>query len=99
MMWRVKLLLRAEEDLLDIWLSIALHNEAAADRLLDQIKERWYLLADHPHAGPARDDIASGIRHLVIGEYLTFYRIVDGAVEILRVLHGRRDISGTDIGP
>lgn len=99
MTWRVKPQLRAEEDLLDIWLSIALHNEAAADRLLDQIKEHWYLLADHPHAGPARDDIAPGVRHLVIGEYLTLYRIVDGVVEILRVLHGRRHIADTDIGP
>jgi toxin ParE1/3/4 len=67
--------------------------------LLDQIKERWRLLADHPYAGPSRDDIAPGVRHLVIGEYLTLYRVTDDTVEILRVLHGRRYITGSDIGP
>jgi toxin ParE1/3/4 len=41
----------------------------------------------------ARDDIAPGIRHLVSGEYLTLYRLTGGAVEIIRVLHGRRKIS------
>ena len=32
-----------------------------------------------------------GIRHLVIGEYVAFYRVGEDSVEILRVLHGRRN--------
>jgi toxin ParE1/3/4 len=50
-------------------------------------------------AGPVRDDVAPGIRHLVMNEYLIFYRVLDEEVEILRVLHGRRHITGSDIGP
>jgi toxin ParE1/3/4 len=54
-------------------------------------------LAAFPHSGAPRDDIAAGIRHIVVGEYLTFYRVDPEAVEILRVLHGRRNIDRNEI--
>jgi len=37
------------------------------------------------------------VRHLVVGEYVTFYRAGENAVEILRVLHGRRKIDASDL--
>lgn len=83
---------RADEDLIAIWLEIAADNPIAADRVLDAIEARWQQLAQHPHSGLARDDIAPGIRHLVAGQYLTLYRILDDGVEIVRVLNGRRTI-------
>lgn len=84
---------RADEDLIEIWSCIAVENMSAADRVLDAIEARWDNLARHPYSGVARDDIAPGIRHLVSGEYLTLYRLSDSAIEIVRVLHGRRKIS------
>lgn len=89
---------RADEDLIEIWLHITTENPVAADRVLDAIEARWQQLAYHPRSGIARDDIAEGVRHLVIGQYLTLYRVVAGendavvGIEILRVLHGRRDL-------
>jgi len=83
---------RADEDLIDIWVSIATDDPGAADRVLDAIERRWGLLARYPYSGVARDDIAPGIRHLIAGQYLTFYRITAGGIEIVRVLHGRRRI-------
>ena len=35
---------QAEEDLIDIWLYIAQDNPGAADRLLDEIEEKFFLL-------------------------------------------------------
>ena len=87
---------RAEEDLIAIWLHVARDNEAAADRLLDRIEARWQQLATYPHSGASRDDIAPGIRHLIVGEYLILYRAGEDAIEIVRVLHGRRDIGADD---
>ncbi|MFW8643207.1 type II toxin-antitoxin system ParD family antitoxin [Rhizobium beringeri] len=87
---------RADEDLMEIWSYIAVDNISAADRVLDAIEARWDNLARHPYSGVARDDIAPGIRHLVSGEYLTLYRLRGGAIEIVRVLHGRRKISSKD---
>jgi toxin ParE1/3/4 len=70
----------AEDDLIAIWQHIARDSEAAADRLLDRFEARWQQLATYPYSGARRDDIAPGIRHLVIGEYLTLYRVREDAV-------------------
>jgi toxin ParE1/3/4 len=87
---------QAEEDLISIWLFIAQDSPAAADRMLDRIASRWALLAEHPYSGMARDDIAPGIRHVVVGQYVTLYRVAD-RVEILRVLHGKRSMTADDV--
>ncbi|MDR2856776.1 MAG: type II toxin-antitoxin system RelE/ParE family toxin [Novosphingobium sp.] len=83
---------RADEDLIEIWTHIAADNPDAADRVLDAIEARWLQLARYPRSGMARDDIAPGIRHLVLGQYLTLYHVAAEGVEIIRVLHGRRRI-------
>jgi len=85
---------RADEDLIDIWVSIAIESPAAADRVLDAIQRRWQQLSLYPYSGVARDDIAPGIRCLVAGNYLTLYRVAADAIWIIRVLHGRRKIGG-----
>lgn len=83
---------RTDEDLIDIWTSIAADNPGAADRVLDAIERRWQQLALQPLSGMARDDIEPGLRHLIAGQYLTLYRFNDHGIEIIRVLHGRRNI-------
>jgi toxin ParE1/3/4 len=85
---------RARQDLVDIWRYVAADDPAAADRLLDALDDKCGLLAQHPHLGPARDDIRQGLRYLVHGDYLILYRIVGPDVEIVRVVHARRDVSG-----
>ncbi|MER9230960.1 type II toxin-antitoxin system RelE/ParE family toxin [Mesorhizobium sp. M0622] len=87
----------AEEDLIAIWIHVAQDNEAAADRLLDRIEARWQQVATYPFSGAPREDIATGIRHLIVGEYLTLYRVSEEAIEIVRVLHGRRKIEAGDL--
>jgi toxin ParE1/3/4 len=56
------------------------------------------LLTLHPFSGAPRDDMAPGIRHLVVGDYLTLYRVRGDAIEIVRVLHGHRNIEADDLG-
>jgi toxin ParE1/3/4 len=81
---------RAEEDLLDIWLYIAVDNPQAADRLVDRLDSACARLAAHPLSGPSREDIGAGVRHLVVENYLILYRYDGKAVEIVRILHGQR---------
>lgn len=83
---------KAQEDLIEIWVFIAQDDPSAADRHLDRLEEICGLLADSPRIGPARDDIREGMRYFVVDEYLIFYRIVDESIEVVRVLHGRREI-------
>jgi toxin ParE1/3/4 len=83
---------KAQDDLLEIWLHIAKDNVAAADRLLDRIASRCAGLADFPEIGPAREDIGRGVRVLTVGNYLVLYRANRERVDIVRVVHGARDL-------
>ncbi|MBI4031035.1 MAG: type II toxin-antitoxin system RelE/ParE family toxin [Proteobacteria bacterium] len=83
---------KAEEDLLDIWLYIAADNPDAADRVLDDIDSKFRLLSDNPEIGPARPDIAPEFRYFPVGSYLILYRLLKGNVEIVRVVHGMRNL-------
>ena len=64
----------------------------AADRWLDTLEEKLSLLADNPLMGPARPDIAPGLRYHPAGNYRLLYRIVSGGIEVVRVVHGARDL-------
>jgi toxin ParE1/3/4 len=83
----------AERDLIDIWTYIATDNPDAADRLLDAIGERIRHLLDQPRMGRMRPDIAADARFLPIGNYVVLYRLTDEVVEIVRVVHGARDVT------
>ena len=87
---------RAERDLIDIWLYVAVHSPDAADRLLDRIEERSGQLSRFPYSGVSRDDLLTGLRQLVVGRYLVFHKVSDANVDIVRVLNGRRDLSAED---
>lgn len=49
-------------------------------------------LAEYPLLGPARPDIAPDLRYLVSGNYLVLYRVRSESVEVVRVLHGARNL-------
>jgi toxin ParE1/3/4 len=83
----------AEDDLIDIWCSIARDNPAAADRVLETFAVRIKQLATFPDSGSRRPDIAPDARGLVVGSYLVLYRKTDKHVEIVRIVHGARDIT------
>ena len=84
----------AEEDLLQIWIYVAQQSASSmiADRLLDRIDEKCRLLARHPEMGPLRPDLAPNVRAFPVDSYVVFYRAVLVGIEVLRVLHGARDI-------
>jgi toxin ParE1/3/4 len=83
---------QAEADLEEIWWYIAQDSPDAADVFLDQIEERCAVLAQFPLMGTAREDLLPSLRSLVVGSYVVFYLPVNGGIEIVRVLHGRRDL-------
>ncbi len=63
-----------------------------ADRLIDRLTDSFAMLARTPHAGRRREDVGEGVRSFPSGNYLIYYRKpTRGRVQILRVIHGRRD--------
>ena len=91
-----RLLPQAERDVEAIADFIAGRNPGAALKLIQRFIERWELLGAFPASGQGRPELGADARHIVIGNYLTLYRITDNGVEIVRVLHGRRNIEPED---
>jgi toxin ParE1/3/4 len=91
---RVLKTLRAERDLDDIWfyIAIAADNPEAADRLLDTLMAQARLIATQPKMGIAHPELSPEIRSFIEGRYVIFYRPVPDGIEIVRVLHGARDL-------
>jgi len=88
--------LQADSDLDDIWYYVATRSGSLdiADRFIDSITDRFFLLASHPNIGRARDeDLRAGLRSFPVGEYVIIYRLEDEDVLILRVLRGSRNIA------
>jgi toxin ParE1/3/4 len=82
----------AQSDLEEIWLYAAENSENAADRLIDRLCQRFPTLARFPEMGRERSELATKLRSFPVGRYLVFYRPLDNGIEIVRVLHGAKDI-------
>ena len=55
--------------------------------------ETFQLLATHAELGEPRPEFRCGeFRCFSVGNYVIFFRSVEGTVEIARVVHGARDI-------
>jgi toxin ParE1/3/4 len=89
---------QAKADLIGIALHIAEGSERAAMRFLDSAEATFKSLARKPelgHLGEFRSAHLIGVRRWRVNgfkNYLIFYREREDGVEIVRVLHGARDI-------
>ena len=91
-MAQYRLTAKAEDDLLNIWQYIAEDNPQAATNLLNTLNENFVLLAENKYIGMARPDIMPELRYFPVRSYLILYRHVTGGIEIVRVVHGARNI-------
>lgn len=92
-MSRAQYTTQAREDILDIAFYIAQENPEAAHRLMRKILRACDRLGASPRAGRAREELAPHLRSFPVEKYLVFYRPVRGGIEVIRVLHGARDIA------
>lgn len=84
----------AGRDLRRIWRYFArVASEEIADRLLREIAEAAGRLADRPYLGRPREELLPGLRSLLAHPHSVFYRVTDDSIEIVPVLHERRDFS------
>jgi toxin ParE1/3/4 len=93
-MRRYRITVQAKADVREIWQYIAERNPPAARRLVARLQQTFSLLASNPLLGQSRDDLQSGLRCFAAGNYAVFYRPLGKGVEIVRVVHGARDITG-----
>ena len=63
-----------------------------ADRFAALIDRQFCALARQTHMGRSRPELGSDIRSMPVGRYVIFYLPLPSGIEIVRVLHGARDI-------
>lgn len=64
----------------------------AGERFVQQFNQKCQYLARFPHIGKPYFQLRSGLRGLVIMDYIIFYQLRDENIEILRVISGYRDL-------
>ena len=82
----------ARTDLDNIWNYIAHDDLEAADRFVRLLISKFPILASMPEMGLKRDELSPGLRIFPVHNYIIFYRPIKEGVEIVRVLHGARDL-------
>ena len=82
----------AELDYLDIWLYIAQDSAVNADRFIDLLQSKHAIIVLQPGIGTPRPDFGAEVRSYPVGHYTLFYRLNGDRIELLRVLHGARDL-------
>jgi Plasmid stabilization system protein len=91
--YRVKILPKAQEDMLEIVDYLNSLSETIALRYYDLLVEKISSLSDMPERCPLARDTQlrlRGYRYLIVEKYLIFFVILGNAVQIRRILFGRR---------
>ena len=83
----------AKGDIRNILDFLTTESPAAAIRVRAALRNAMRLLADRPGIGHLRTDLADEtIRFWPVFSYLVIYRPDTNPVQIIRVLHGKRDV-------
>ena len=91
----------AEADLNDIYDYIARDVPSYAELFVDRLFDATDKLEDYPGMGrrvPEADD-REDVRELIVDGYRIIYLLQAEQLEILTVIHGRRDLAGPERNP
>jgi toxin ParE1/3/4 len=89
----------AEQDLAQILEYLDERSPVAADRLAAELDDACRLLAAQPGLGRPRDELAPGIRSVVIEKkYVVLFRVTDDAIVVVRIVHGAMNLNALDLG-
>lgn len=83
---------QAETDLDEITEYYSERSPEAGLAFLNALEARCRLLASFPRTGRRREDIGPGVRSIVVMKYIVYFREADDGIDVLRVLHGARDV-------
>ncbi len=84
----------ARQDLLDIGRYLAQESQSreVALRFLDGVAVKCELYANNPALREACEEFGPQVRRFMVGSYVVFYRPATDGIEVLRILHGGRDL-------
>jgi toxin ParE1/3/4 len=88
-----RILPKARDDIAAISTYIRNENPRAAERWFSNLERRFEAIGAMPGMGSPRPEFGENVRLSVFGSYLILYREQPRIVDIVRVVHGRRDPS------
>ena len=85
----------ARQDIQQLWTYIARDSVEAAARVRREIRDACRRLAQHPYSGHQRGDLTTrqDVLFWPVYSFLIIYRPDKKPLEVLRVLHGNRDVT------
>jgi len=83
----------SRSDFDNIWAYIAARNLDAADGVVRKLESTLNLLASAPQMGRKVEELGLNLRSFPVGSYLIFYRPVDDGIQLIRIIHGAREIT------
>jgi plasmid stabilization system protein ParE len=85
---------QAARDLVNIWQYLTENaSHATADRVESVSKEKFAFLAENPRAGHTRKNLTDEtVRFFPAYSYLIVYRTGTSPLQVVSILHGRRDL-------
>ncbi|HXY26085.1 MAG TPA: type II toxin-antitoxin system RelE/ParE family toxin [Candidatus Acidoferrum sp.] len=85
---------QAAADLVEIWRYLKEQaNLSVADRVESAVRDRIVFLAGNPDAGHRRLDLTNAdVRFFAVYSYLIVYRPETKPLQVVSILHGRRDV-------
>lgn len=84
----------AEQDLAEAtdYLDQKTGNPKYSDELLKDIDYVTKLIAENPTIGRERRELRHGLRSISHGNYVVYWQVTGGTIDIVRVLHHSRDV-------
>lgn len=82
----------AEDDLKEIWTHVAEGDAETATNLVKELIHKFATLRDYPKIGREQNELLVNLRSFPVKNYIIFYQPFEDGIEILRVLHGSRDM-------
>lgn len=92
----VRLSERAADDLTAIYDYVADTNPDAGGRVIKGITAKIKAIAASGLTGVSREHMKPGLRMIAVRNHLVYFRVTASHVFVLRILHGRQDISSKD---
>jgi toxin ParE1/3/4 len=89
---RVELSRFIDGDLAEIAIYIARDNPRRAATFVAELRAATVVIGRKPQIYALRPDMGKDVRACAEGQYIIFFRIMDGYVRIDRIVHGARDL-------
>ncbi len=90
-MKRCKISPLALKDLDAIWdYAAGLGGIEVAEKFILEIQKRFITLAQSPGIGVSAIQIQKGVRKFSAGNFLIYYRSIQGGIAVVRILQGKR---------